>query len=449
MHFARSSRAVKVGGLSLGWRGAGVPCQQRCAIRVTYARNAVKGHWRAHGRYIARESAAAGGAAASGFDQQQHGIDVPSTLERWQAAQDPRLWKIIISPEFGERLDLTRLTRDLMDRIEKDQHMPLEWVAVAHFNTEHPHVHVALRGVGRNGEELRLARDYVKAGVRSIAEDLCTRQLGHRTEMDAIEAERREIREKRFTSLDRMILRKATPGIDESFWTIISQPTDGRAGRGGISGVRQQHTIARLLVLEEMGLARSSEAGAWSLHPDLEVVLRAMQRTADRQKTLRSHGVLLSDERLPMHVFDLRQTASVEGRVVVHGEDEQSGRRYLMLEGVDARVHYVEYTPEMEKARARGGLRTNAFLRLRRVLINEEPAIAVDDLGNSESLLKNRSHFDSKARELLRQGVAPVEQGWGGWLGKYQCALTQAATAVEQLAPRRDKVRERSRSKGR
>jgi hypothetical protein len=33
--------------------------------------------------------------------------------------------------------------------------------------------------------------------------------------MDAIEAEQREIREKRFTSLDRMILRAATPGIDE------------------------------------------------------------------------------------------------------------------------------------------------------------------------------------------------------------------------------------------
>jgi type IV secretory pathway VirD2 relaxase len=99
---------------------------------------------RAHGRYIARESAAAG-SPAIGFDQNQHGVDVPSTLERWQAAQDTRLWKIIVSPEFGERLDPTRLTRDLMGRMEKDLHTQLEWVAVAHFNAEHPHVHVALR----------------------------------------------------------------------------------------------------------------------------------------------------------------------------------------------------------------------------------------------------------------------------------------------------------------
>jgi type IV secretory pathway VirD2 relaxase len=406
----------------------------------------VKGHWRAHGRYITRESAA-GEWAAVGFDQKQYSIDVPSTLERWQAAQDTRLWKIIISPEFGERLALTRLTRELMDRMEKDLHTQLEWVAVAHFNTEHPHVHVALRGVGRNGEEIHLARDYVKTGMRSLAEDLCTRQLGHRTEMDGIEAERREIREKRFTSLDRMILRKATPGIGEPSSTITLTTSEGSAGRGGNSWMRQQHIIARLMVLEEMGMARSSETGGWSLHSNLETVLRAMQRTADRQKTLRAHGALLSDERLPMDVFDVSQTASVEGRVVVHGEDEQSGRRYLMLEGVDARVHYVEYTPEMEEARARGELRTNAFVRLRRVLIDDEATLEVEDLGNSESLLKNRNHFESKARELLRQGVAPVEQGWGGWLGQYHSALMQAAMEIRHPARPRNQVRERSRGR--
>jgi hypothetical protein len=37
-----------------------------------------------------------------------------------------------------------------MAEIETDLGTPLEWGAVAHFNTEHPHVHVALRGC-RNG----------------------------------------------------------------------------------------------------------------------------------------------------------------------------------------------------------------------------------------------------------------------------------------------------------
>jgi type IV secretory pathway VirD2 relaxase len=50
---------------------------------------------------------------------------------------------MIVSPEFGERIDLNRLTRDLMGKMEKDLDTRLEWVAVPHFNTEHPHVHVA------------------------------------------------------------------------------------------------------------------------------------------------------------------------------------------------------------------------------------------------------------------------------------------------------------------
>jgi type IV secretory pathway VirD2 relaxase len=73
---------------------------------------------------------------------------------------DNRIWKIIISPEFAERIDLTRLARDLTERLEKDLHTQLEWVAVGQFNTEHPHLRVALRGVGKDGEKFRLPRTH-------------------------------------------------------------------------------------------------------------------------------------------------------------------------------------------------------------------------------------------------------------------------------------------------
>ena len=36
------------------------PHDQRCAVRVTYLNNRTRGQWKAHGRYLARESAAAG-----------------------------------------------------------------------------------------------------------------------------------------------------------------------------------------------------------------------------------------------------------------------------------------------------------------------------------------------------------------------------------------------------
>jgi type IV secretory pathway VirD2 relaxase len=442
-HFARSSRAMKVGSSKKrATRYVTVPRKQRCAVRVTYTRNVVRGQWGAHGRYLVRESAATEPSAA-GFDATTAGKDVAATLQAWQAAHDQRLWKIIISPEFGERTDLTALTLELMARMEKDLAAQLEWVAVGHFNTEHPHVHVALRGVSKGGEEIRLPRDYVKAGLRSIAEDLCTRQLGHRTEMDAFEAERREIREKRFTSLDRMILRSAAPDSNDPYSTLAVATRDPTLAKGSGSA-RQQHVIARLAVLAEMGLASRSGGDNWRVRADFESVLRAMQRAGDRQKTLKAHGALLSDERLPVGLLDFRQTPFVEGRVLVHGEDEQTGRRYLMLEGVDARVHYVEYTPEIDEARSRGELKRDSFVRLRRTFIGEEATLDVEDLGNSGSLLKNRRYFAGKAQELLKGGILPEEQGWGGWLGQYQRALKGAAIEIERPAPRQQKRRERS-----
>src|SRR3974390_1003535 len=57
LHFARTSRK---GGSA---REAPRPFQpnrshfQRCSVRVTYSRNVTAGQWRAHGRYVARESA--------------------------------------------------------------------------------------------------------------------------------------------------------------------------------------------------------------------------------------------------------------------------------------------------------------------------------------------------------------------------------------------------------
>ena len=139
---------------------------QHCSVRVTYAPNRVTGHWRAHGRYIARESASLQKEEA-GFSAETTGVDIASKLHEWQEGGDPRLWKLIISPEFGERLDLPRLTRDVMSRVQSDLRTSLEWVAVAHFNTEHPHVHVALRGLDTRAEEFKLDRDYIKHGLRS------------------------------------------------------------------------------------------------------------------------------------------------------------------------------------------------------------------------------------------------------------------------------------------
>jgi hypothetical protein len=59
-----------------------------------------------------------------GFTADADGIDIAATLGQWQRADDERLFKIIVSPEFGERLDLKRLTHDLMTRRCSRQALP-------------------------------------------------------------------------------------------------------------------------------------------------------------------------------------------------------------------------------------------------------------------------------------------------------------------------------------
>jgi hypothetical protein len=88
---------------------------------------------------LARESATNLAAQRqAGFDQAQEGLDVAKRLNDWQRAGDPRLWKIILSPEFGDKLDMQRFARGAMERVEKEIGAGVEWVAVAHYNTGHP-----------------------------------------------------------------------------------------------------------------------------------------------------------------------------------------------------------------------------------------------------------------------------------------------------------------------
>ena len=77
-----------------------------------------------------------------------------------------------------------------------------------------------------------------------------------------------------------------------------------------------------------------------------------------------------SDERLQMTVLDLRSLTNLESRILFQGEEESSGRGYLTLEGTDARVHYIYYTPEIEAARNRGALRANSFVQLRKSTVD-------------------------------------------------------------------------------
>ena len=54
---------------------------------------------------------------------------------------------LIISPSSQQCPEsLSELTRYSLRELEKDKTIPLRWVAAIHRNTDHPHVHIAVRG---------------------------------------------------------------------------------------------------------------------------------------------------------------------------------------------------------------------------------------------------------------------------------------------------------------
>ena len=389
---------------------------QRVAVRVSYSTNKTHGQWKAHGHYIVRESATQKqDIKAVGFSATETAVDVAERLASWQSAGDERLFKIIVSPEFGERMDLERHTRDLMRRIEQSLLTKLEWVAVVHYNTEHPHIHIALRGLDERGVALRLPRAFIQSGIRRHAEELATQELGFRTERDALEAQCREVQQLRFTSLDRIIQRSRSDDAD--YFTVRREPIDPRRQ---YAKAQDHHVLARLAKLEEIGLAAKTDRHSWLVRGDFEEVLRTMQRTNDRQKMLARHSALVSDERLPLQITPFPAISVLEGRVLGHGHEENTGRPYLLLEGVDGKIHFLWQSAEIQAARRQRKLRVNSFIRIQTQFLSTRPFLRIEDLGDSRDLLQNDAYFRKAAVTLLQTAVPALETEWGGWLGAYQ-----------------------------
>ena len=405
---------------------------QRVSVRVTYSKNKNPGQWKAHGRYIARDSATKeGDPSRAGFDATRTNVDIAATLDSWQRGGDDRIFKIIVSPEFGERLNLQHQIRQLLARMEKDLATRLEWVAAAHFNTEHPHVHIALRGKDATGTSLRLPRDYIRSGIRLHAENLATEVLGFRTERDAAEAQRREVTQSRFTTLDR-IIQRSNDGQSPSF--VFA--TGGAAAQLSEGARILQHNLnARLAHLEKMGIARSIAPQQWMVQRDFETVLRTLQRSTDRQKMLAAHGAVLSDPRLPFEITEIQNLTMVEGRVLLHAEDEGSGRRYLLLEGVDAKVHLIYHTDSIETARSGGKLAVNNFVRLQKRFVERIPQIEVSDYGDANALLGNPQFFRKQAQLFAKGSLTQEQNTWSGWLGQYYATL-RSSLETERLSGR-------------
>jgi type IV secretory pathway VirD2 relaxase len=101
--------------------------------------------------------------------------------------------------------DLRGFTRDLMRQVENDLETRLDWIAIDHYNTGHPHTHIIVRGVLEGGGILNIAGDYIAHGIRHRASELVTLELGHQSELELQAKLKTEVEAERWTRLDRML----------------------------------------------------------------------------------------------------------------------------------------------------------------------------------------------------------------------------------------------------
>jgi Protein of unknown function (DUF3363) len=186
-----------------------------------------------------------------------------------------------------------------------------------------------------------------------------------------------------------------------------------------------------------MGLADPMRANTWRVRRDFETVLRSMQRASDRQRTLAAHGAVLSDPRLPLQVTPMAALTELEGRVLGHGEEEMSGRPYVLIEGTDAKVHYIYYDETIHAARHRGLMAANSFVRFERHVDERgRTRLSVQDLGDAEKLLTNKAYIRKRAQQLVQSGIVTHDTEWAGWLGRYGTAIAAEAPVLRSALRR-------------
>lgn len=288
---------------------------------------------RAHLRYLQRDGVTPRGEPGQLYDRSSEEVDGKAFLESCDG--DRHQFRLIVSPEDAVDLqDLKLFVRDLMLRMESDLDTKLDWVAVDHYNTEHPHSHINIRGKDDLGKDLIMARDYVSHGIRERAMQLVTRELGPEDEFQQVLKLAREVDAYRFTRLDKALLGHADQGL-----LVISAmpPTD--------TATHAAH-MGRLRKLKNMGLARELQTGVWELQSDSEPKLRALGQRNDIIKTmhraLREAGIERLSGSFTIHdaVKDPRQLV---GRVAALGlTDELTDRTYAVIDSLDGKVIYVD-----------------------------------------------------------------------------------------------------------
>lgn len=295
----------------------------------------------AHLTYLRREGVTRDGEKARLFGPEVDEVDGRVFAERCQ--DDRHHFRFIVSPEDAvDMANLKSFARDLMGQMEKDLGTKLDWAGVDHWNTDNPHVHIIVRGRAGDGQDLVIARDYIKEGMRARAADLITQELGPRTDLDIRRNLERQVEAERWTQLDRQLVRD---GYDTG---VIDMAVDPNTRPDEYHALK----IGRLRRLETLGLAEQVGPGQWMIDGRAEATLRELGERGDiikrMHRALTERGIERGSASYVLAAESL--DTPIIGRLVDRGlDDELKGTAYAVVDGVDGRTHHIKL-PDLDAA---------------------------------------------------------------------------------------------------
>ncbi len=339
---ARSNkRMVRRGLMTRGNSFVGFSSGQRVVVKARYVKHKAgsmkagggAASLRDHLKYISRDAAGKDGEKAVLFNEQDEGLDRKGFLELCQ--DDRHHWRFIVSPESGHQIeDFHGYVRSVMKLVEKDLQTSLTWTAAVHYDTDDVHAHVIVRGVNDRGEDLVIGQDYVKEGFRRRAQEVATELLGERSLDEIRKSQEKEVEALRVTSLDRFMEKQAG---EDRVLDVRGKTNFGKSifYEGLLKG--------RLRFLAASGLAVEQPPGVYMLKEDYQDDLRAIAQKNEAVKRL--YPKIQDQARLDaLSVYALKdgQGPTVSGRIVDKGiMDELYDRKYVVVEDMDAKLHFV------------------------------------------------------------------------------------------------------------
>ncbi|MEP0478412.1 DUF3363 domain-containing protein [Nisaea sp.] len=316
-------------GSSASWRSGTAPeLMQRVVVktRIVQTGAGTKGKARAHMNYITRDGAGEGGEQAVLFGNDE----TPKAGFVKTVEGDERHFRLIISPEFAPE-NMEELTRNVMADMEIDLDTQLEWKAVIHKNTDHPHAHVVLRGVSDTGETLTIPKDYLTRGIRERAQERVTRSIGYRTELDIVESLEKEIPATRITSLDHKLEAALT-----------DERTFERSAPEALSFKEPEldRIARRAETLVGFGVAERDDSGAIYLPKEWKKEMTALSRFVAMHE--RSYQQFPGEQR---ELVDLNAgkgpAKTLVGEVKARGLDnELFDTPFVVIDGGDGRIYH-------------------------------------------------------------------------------------------------------------